>query len=140
MSRIEELYQDIILEHGQNPRNFGKMEKFTYSAKVENPVCGDSYRVYLKTNKDTVETLSFEGEGCLISKASGSLMSEVLQDRTIKEARALFRHFQKLVRGETFDEKRVGKLAAFYGLYKFPLRIKCALLPWYAFEKMFSMH
>ncbi len=132
MPKIEEIYQETILEHGQNPRNFAKLKKANYSAEAFNPFCGDRYWVYLKVNRDIIEDISFEGEGCLISKASGSLMTEILKDKTMTEAEKIFMFFQKLITGEKLKEKRKHeKLFVFSGISKFPLRIKCALLPWY---------
>jgi nitrogen fixation NifU-like protein len=147
MLEIRELYQETILEHGQNPRNFGRMKEANYHAAVSNPLCGDQYLVYLKIKQGAINNLSFEGEGCLISKASASLMTEVIKDKTTRESLEIFKFFQKLVspvRNQRFlngakGEKLIKntgarKLAAFSGISKFPLRIKCALLPWYAMK------
>ena len=138
MLNLEELYQETILEHGQNPRNFGRIKKANYWAESFNPLCGDHYWIYLKISKNMIKDISFEGEGCLISKASASLMTEIVKDKRIKEAEKTFRFFQQLVTGKQLKEKRLlAKLSAFARLYKFPMRIECALLPWQALRKKF---
>ncbi|TSC75525.1 MAG: Modular FeS cluster scaffolding protein NifU [Parcubacteria group bacterium Gr01-1014_30] len=133
MEQTKELYQETILEHGQNPRNFGSIKKATYSTEVFNPLCGDRCRVYLKTDGDNIRQVSFEGQGCLISIASASLMTEMLGGRTLKEASEIFRYFQGMVKSGNLRKKiELGKLAAFSGIAKFPQRVRCALLPWEA--------
>ena len=135
MFSLKELYQDIILEHGKNPRNFGKLKTADFIAEASNPVCGDGYRVYLKISQNTIKDISFDGEGCLISKASASLMTEILKNKTIKDAVEVFNRFKRLLKRGT--SKNTGKLAVFSGIYKFPARIQCALLPWYIIKKRF---
>lgn len=143
MLQLKELYQDTILEHGQNPRNFGEMKKADFSTELFNPLCGDRYQVYLKVNKGKIKGSSFEGEGCLISKASASMMTEILRDKKIREAVETFQCFKGLVTGEKIECKtNLEKLVSFSGISKFPVRIKCALLPWYALQYIYvkKMH
>jgi nitrogen fixation NifU-like protein len=138
MFDVKQLYRQIILEYAQNPRNFGRIRKADFSAESSNFLCGDRYRIYLKMSKNRIKNISFLGEGCLVSKASASLMTEILEKKTIAEVKFIFNCFQNLVK--TGKGKNLGKLMAFSGIYKFPLRIRCALLPWYAAKKVFKMH
>lgn len=130
-----ELYQQVILDHNKNPRNFKKLEKFTHMAEGYNPLCGDHIYVYLHVNKDNViDDLSFVGDGCAISKASASMMTANLKGRTIEEAENLFKQFHQLIKGELNPDKdkhSLGKLAIFSGIWHFPARVKCASLSWH---------
>ena len=135
MSELRELYQEIILDHNKNPRNFHKMENASCTGDGRNPLCGDHYTIFLKIDNDKVSDVSFEGAGCAISKASASLMSTVLKGKSMAEAENLFQLFHKIVTGEInamehLDE--LGKLAAFAGVAEFPVRVKCATLAWHA--------
>jgi nitrogen fixation NifU-like protein len=135
MNELRELYQQVIMDHNKNPRNFHAMDHATCFADGRNPLCGDQYTVFLKMDGDTVGEVSFQGAGCAISKASASIMSTVLKGKTRSEAEHLFELFQKIIRGEIsamdhLDE--LGKLAAFSGVAEFPSRVKCAILPWHA--------
>ncbi len=137
---LRELYQDIILDHGRHPRNFRALEHPTHTAKGHNPLCGDRVTVYLKMAGDRIEDVSFEGRGCAISTASSSLMTEVLKGKTLTEAQALFARFRaKVTGGEITDlpgalEEDSERLDPLTGVKAYPARVKCATLPWHAFE------
>jgi nitrogen fixation NifU-like protein len=135
MSNVNELYQEIILDHNKNPRNFHKIENPTCSQEAFNPLCGDHIHLYLKLEDGVIKDISFEGSGCAISKSSASLMTSVLKGKTVAEADALFDKFHKLVTS-TMDEEQeseaLGKLAVFAGVREFPVRVKCASLAWHA--------
>ncbi len=137
MANLEQLYQETILEHNKNPRNFKKEIAYTHSSHGKNPVCGDDYNIFLKINGDIIEDVSFEGEGCAISKASASILTTQLIGKKIEEALKLKDSFIKLVTvnqecGEC--KKCLGKLQIFEGVKKYPIRIKCATLIWHALE------
>lgn len=137
MSDLKSLYQEIILDHNRNPRNFKKMEDADCSVEGYNPLCGDHYTVYLKMDGDKITEIAFQGTGCAISKASASIMSTVLKGKTRAEAEAWFEKFHHLVRGEMKEEANIGelgKLAAFSGVSEFPARVKCAILPWHTMK------
>ncbi len=137
MSDLKALYQEIILDHNRNPRNFKKMEDASCSVDGYNPLCGDHYTIYLKLENGVITEISFQGSGCAISKASASVMSTVLKGKTRSEAEVLFEKFHHLVRGENKSEEDVeelGKLAAFAGVSEFPARVKCAILPWHTMK------
>lgn len=134
MSVLNELYQQVILDHNKSPRNFHAMEGATRHVEGYNPLCGDHYTVYVKLDGDRILDVSFEGAGCAISKASASVMSAMVKNHTIGEAEELFRDFHRLVKGELAGEEeleRLGKLAAFAGVSEFPARVKCASLAWH---------
>ena len=134
MSDLSELYQDTILEHNKNPRNFREIEDARYTADGNNPLCGDALRVYVKMDGDTVSDVAFKGSGCAISKASASMMTQTLKGKDREEADALFDEFHRMVTGdldiETQDNK-LGKLKIFAGVLEFPARVKCASLSWH---------
>jgi nitrogen fixation protein NifU and related proteins len=133
-----ELYQQVILEHNKNPKNFKKLENATHHAEGYNPLCGDHLTVYLHINKDNImEDISFEGEGCAISKSSASMMTAGLKGKSKEEAGRLFKQFHSLITGELNPEKDehiLGKLAIFSGIWHFPSRVKCAGLCWHAMK------
>ena len=135
MFSLKELYQDIILEHGLKPRNFGKLKTANFTAEASNPVCGDRYWVYFKISRNMIKDISFDGEGCLISKASASLMTETLHEKTMKDAIEVFNRFKRLLKRGVSEN--TGKLSVFSGIYKFPARIQCVLLPWHTIRKKF---
>ena len=130
----DELYQQTILEHNRNPRNFKKLEGATHVAEGYNPLCGDHLWVYMKVDGNVIQELAFEGSGCAISKASASMMTTSLKGKTIDEANVLFNEFHKLVIGELkpdTQENHLGKLAVFSGIWQYPSRVKCASLSWH---------
>ena len=128
---LEELYQSIILDHNRRPQNFRAMPEASAHADGLNPMCGDQFTVWLKMNGDLVEDVSFQGSGCAISKASASLMTQAVKGKTKAEAEKLFNSFHGLVTGHS-DGEDLGRLKAFSGVSRFPLRVKCATLAWHA--------
>jgi nitrogen fixation NifU-like protein len=128
---LEELYQSIILDHNRRPQNFRAMPEASAHADGLNPMCGDQFTVWLKMNGDVVEDVSFQGSGCAISKASASLMTQAVKGKTKAEAEKLFDSFHGLVTGHGGGED-LGRLKAFSGVSRFPLRVKCATLAWHA--------
>jgi nitrogen fixation NifU-like protein len=130
-----ELYQQVILEHNKKPRNCGKLKDATHSAEGYNPLCGDHLTVYLHINSNNIiDDISFEGDGCAISKASSSMMTAELKGKPVDEAVELFGQFHKLITGELdpeTDKHTLGKLAVFSGIWHFPARVKCASLAWH---------
>lgn len=133
-SEFRELYQEIIMDHNRSPRSFHKLEDATCALDGMNPLCGDHYKIYLKVENNRIADVSFEGSGCAISKASASVMCSILKGKSVEEAEELFYTFHKLVTGEVDADKyldKFGKLAAFAGVAEFPIRVKCATLPWH---------
>ncbi len=130
-----ELYQQVILEHNKNPRNCKKLENANHVAEGYNPLCGDHLTVYLNVNADNIiEDITFEGDGCAISRSSTSMMTMSLKGKTVEEAKSLFRQFHSLITGELDpdkDEHTLGKLAVFSSIWHFPARVKCASLAWH---------
>src|SRR5262245_3031990 len=129
---LQELYQQVILDHSRRPRNYGPLPGSTHSAEGNNPLCGDHYKVHLRTTGDLISEISFEGPGCAISKAAASVMTTAVQGRSREEVQKLFTEFHHLVTTGTAELGQNGKLAAFAGVHKFPARVKCALLSWHA--------
>ena len=135
MEGLRELYQEVILDHNKNPRNFHKLENANRKADGTNPLCGDHYTIYLKVEGGRVVDIAFEGSGCAISKSSASIMSQEVKGKTIEEVEKIFHLFHKVVTGEAdaLDHlEELGKLAAFAGVAEFPIRVKCATLAWHA--------
>ena len=135
---LKQLYQDIILEHGKSPRNFGKCEGYNRNAKGYNPLCGDKVHVYLKLNSGKkVEGLTFEGEGCAISVASASIMTELVKGKSFDEAKDIMNAFLNMIkntseiRSNHLDEDQKTKLMSLSGVKQFPMRVKCATLSWH---------
>jgi len=130
---LKDLYQEIIVDHNRSPRNFRKMEDADIKAEGYNPLCGDKLTVYLKLDGDVITDVSFEGEGCAISVASASLMTEELIGKTVEEAEKIFGTFHELVtdRDSPIELDKVGKLGALAGVREFPARVKCATLCWH---------
>jgi nitrogen fixation NifU-like protein len=133
MSDLDALYQELVLDHGRRPRNFGKLDHFSREAAGHNPLCGDRLHLYLDVDDaGVVRDVRFEGKGCAISTASASLMTQAVKGRPVAEAEALFERFHDTVTGKTPpDEERLGKLAVFQGVSRFPTRVKCATLCWH---------
>jgi nitrogen fixation NifU-like protein len=134
MSELSDLYQETILEHNKNPRNFREIEEADKRAFGNNPLCGDALQVFVRMEGDTVGDVSFKGSGCAISKASASMMTQSVKGKTREEAEELFEEFHKMVTGELdveTDENRLGKLKIFSGVLEFPARVKCASLSWH---------
>jgi nitrogen fixation NifU-like protein len=133
MSDLRELYQQVILDHNRNPRNFKELPDATRKVEGYNPLCGDHYTVFLLLDGETIREITFTGNGCAISKASASVMSSTVKGKSRTEADKLFDTFHKLVTGENagLSEAELGRLAAFSGVSEFPARVKCASLPWH---------
>lgn len=134
-SNLQELYQEMILDHNRRPRNFRVIEDGRKSEGY-NPLCGDRLTVYLRVENGRIQDASFQGSGCAISKASASLMTDSVKGKTVEEAEALFERFHQMVTGSTngTDDgyEDLGKLSILAGVRQFPIRVKCATLPWHA--------
>lgn len=131
MDGMADLYQEVIMDHNRNPRNFHKMEDATRVVDGNNPLCGDKLTVFVKLDGDTVVDVSFQGVGCAISKSSASLMTQALKGKTVEEARTLYGAFHNLITKEAdADMDLLGKLKVFEGVGAFPARVKCATLAW----------
>ena len=135
---LKELYQEIILDHGKNPRNLRQTENFNKDAKGHNPLCGDKVHIFLKLNENKkIEDISFEGSGCAISMASASIMTDLVKDKEEKEARNLIKDFLDMIKEKpelvtkslSDDEKT--KLMSLSGVKQYPMRVKCATLAWH---------
>lgn len=134
-----ELYQQVIIEHNRNPKNFRKISHATHEAEGYNPLCGDHLHVYLRVQEPgrVIDDVSFEGDGCAISKASASLMTTSLKGKTRQEVEVLFDQFHRLIKGELHPDKDpnvLGKLSVFSGIWHFPARVKCASLCWHTMK------
>jgi nitrogen fixation NifU-like protein len=129
---LNDLYQQVILDHSKSPRNFRRLEAANRTAQGHNPLCGDNITLYLRLEQDTVQDVGFQGSGCAISKASASILTEAIKGRKTDEVRQLFARVQELVTTGTGPEEHLGKLAVFAGVHKFPARVKCAMLAWHA--------
>lgn len=137
---LQDLYQEVILDHNRRPRNFRAMEP-ARKAEGYNPLCGDRLTVYLRVNDGRIEDASFQGSGCAISKASASLMTESVKGKTIAEAEALFDRFHDIITRDTNEPSTdLGKLSVFAGVRQFPLRVKCASLAWHALRAAAKTH
>lgn len=137
MSLLSDLYQEVILDHNRRPRNYGELVDATSQAEGHNPLCGDKVNVYLKTNGDVIEKVAFVGTGCAISTASASIMTELLQGKSIAEAKEIFKKFHALVTGkagDNHDDSDLESLFVFQRLSEFPVRVKCATLVWHALQ------
>jgi len=136
---LKELYQEIILDHGKNPRNLGKFENFNKDAKGHNPLCGDKVHLFLKLDENkNVNDISFEGEGCAISMASASIMTDLMKGKSEKEAKEIIEKFLDMIKEKDDintnlleDDERT-KLMSLGGVKNYPMRVKCATLSWHA--------
>lgn len=133
MFDLKDLYQEIIVDHNRNPRNFGKLEDADRVVEGYNPLCGDRLNLYLKLNGDTIAEVCFDGSGCAISVASASLMTEALKGKTTAEAEVIFNDFHELLTARELPTNldKFDKLAALAGVRDYPTRIKCATLCWH---------
>ena len=133
MSELRELYQELILEHSKKPRNYRVLDAANHKAEGFNPLCGDHFTVYVNVKDGAIQDVGFQGSGCAISKASASMMTQMLKGKTEAEAEDIFTRFHDLVTGHAGgDGQDLGKLAVFAGVSEFPLRVKCATLAWHA--------
>ena len=135
---LKELYQEIILEHGKNPRNLGKPNNFNKDAKGNNPLCGDNVHIYLKLNNlRKVEDISFEGSGCAISMASASIMTELMKGKSDNEVREIIEDFLGMIKenpelkSKILEKDDKTKLMCLSGVKQYPMRVKCATLSWH---------
>jgi len=139
---LRELYQEVILDHQQDPRNFGALENPTHRAEGFNPLCGDCIQLALQMNGDRIQRVMFQGTGCAISTASASMMTEALAGKTRAEAQSLSRQFRDLVTGHMPDiddsdnvvSSQLGELRVLSRVHQFPVRVKCATLAWHTLE------
>lgn len=144
MSNLRDLYQSLILDHGQNPRNKRTMDCSSDGqcrcTEGYNPLCGDKLTLFVKSDGDKVEDLSFDGHGCAIFTASSSMLTEVLKGRSITEIRAIMDEYLEMLTNDEVapDPEGLGKLAVFGGVKAFPARVKCATLPWRALEAVLA--
>jgi len=135
-SELSDLYQEVVLDHGKRPRNFGPLEGATHHAEGLNPLCGDHFTVHARLDGDRLAEVRFEGSGCAISKASASVMTGVVKGKSAAEVEALFERFHRLVtEGPVAASEDLGKLAVFGGVHDYPTRVKCASLAWHALRQ-----
>ena len=140
MSELRELYQEVILDHGKSPRNFGRPQAVTGESRGHNPLCGDTITIYVAVDDGRVTDIGFEGRGCAISMASASMMTEMLQGKSIDEVQAMFAEFHALVASTEpaceagFESPDLDKLIVLAGVREFPMRVKCATLPWHTMK------
>jgi len=136
---LRELYQEMILDHGKQPRNTGCLPHPSHSHAGHNPLCGDKIMLYLNEDEGIIKEIKFEGCGCAISMASASLMTEAAKGKSVSEVESLFNLFHRLVtEGESADDERLGKLSIFAGVAEFPIRVKCATLAWHTLKAAFE--
>ena len=135
---LKELYQEIILDHGKNPRNKGKCEGYTNDAKAHNPLCGDKVHIFLKLNKEKlVEDLSFEGEGCAISLASASILTELTKGKDLSFIKKISEDFLSMIKNKSkitlnsLTEDQITTITSLSGVQEFPMRVKCATMAWH---------
>jgi nitrogen fixation NifU-like protein len=135
MSDLNELYQEVILDHNRRPRNFRRIEGSSHHAEGYNPLCGDRVSIFVQVDDGRISDLAFEGSGCAISKASASLMTDRLKGCTVFEARDLFERFHRMVTTPTDQTvEDLGKLSVLAGVREFPVRVKCASLAWHTLK------
>jgi nitrogen fixation NifU-like protein len=136
MTRLSELYHDVILDHNRAPQNYRPMENANRKVEGNNPLCGDRLTVWLRMDDDVIADVTFQGLGCAISMASASLMTSAVKGKTRAEAEALFDRFRRMITGSVpeVETESLGKLAVFSGVSGFPIKVKCASLSWHALK------
>ena len=135
MSELSDLYQEVILDHNRRPHNFRVIDGATAKQEGYNPLCGDRLTLYLTLEGDVIKDAAFQGQGCAISKASASLMTDAIKGKTVAEARDLFEHFHAMITSDTDTlQEDMGKLSVLAGVREFPTRIKCASLAWHTMK------
>ena len=135
MSELTDLYQEVILDHNRRPHNFRVIDGATAKQEGYNPLCGDRLTLYLTLEGDVIKDAAFQGQGCAISKASASLMTDAIKGKTVVEARDLFEHFHAMITSDTDTQQEdMGKLSVLGGVREFPTRIKCASLAWHTMK------
>lgn len=132
---LDSLYQEVIMEHYRRPQNRGRLPEPTATVELDNPLCGDELTLDLLIEDGKIIDVRFQGQGCSISQASASMMTQAVKGKTIAEADRLMRHVQRMLKGEAVDAEGLGDLEALQGVAKFPVRVKCALLAWEALDK-----
>ncbi|MCY0998267.1 SUF system NifU family Fe-S cluster assembly protein [Myxococcus sp. MISCRS1] len=139
---LKDLYQEVVLEHSKRPRNYRVVEGANHEAAGHNPLCGDQLSVTMKMEGDVIRDIGFQGQGCAISRASASLMTGAVKDKSREEAEALFTQVHKLVTEgpESVDLDALGKLAVLSGVSEFPARVKCASLAWHTMRAALAGH
>ena len=141
MSNSRTLYEQLILDHNKNPHNYGKPATADAVVEAFNPLCGDTFQLYINFDGDVIDALHFDGNGCAISKSSTSLMTTMLKGKTKSEARELFRAFQAMLNSDPdapIEKSMLGELMAFSGVREYPMRIKCAVLAWRALDSVLN--
>jgi nitrogen fixation NifU-like protein len=128
---MNDLYQELILEHGRHPRHQGEMVGATHSMDGDNPLCGDQLTVFLNVKDDVIQDASFVGHGCAISMAATSMMMEFAIGKTLAEFETMYQAYHQQLMGQAADSEQLGKLAAFSGVAQYPMRVKCATLCWH---------
>jgi nitrogen fixation protein NifU and related proteins len=136
MADLRDMYQEVILEHAKSPRNYRALASPSRKAEGFNPLCGDRCTIYLSMQGDVIEDIAFQGNGCAISRASASMLTQSLKGKTAAEAEKLFKNFHGMVTGQSpnGDRTALGKLEVFAGVSEFPTRVKCATLAWHTLE------
>ena len=138
MADLQELYQSIILDHNRRPKNYGALEGATASAEGRNPLCGDEVKVELKVANDAIEDIHFTASGCAVSRASASIMTQAVKGKSRAEVERLFEQFHDHVTGklkpDAKEARAMGEMAAFSGVSRFPVRVKCASMPWHTLQ------
>jgi nitrogen fixation protein NifU and related proteins len=141
MSSLNELYQEVILDHNKRPRNFRVLEGSSHQAEGYNPLCGDRLSLYVQVDGETIADIGFQGSGCAISKASASLMTDAVKGRSVDEARGLFERFHRMVTtSPDLAVEDMGKLSVLAGVREFPVRVKCASLAWHTLKAALERH
>ncbi|GIO23707.1 Fe-S cluster assembly sulfur transfer protein SufU [Oceanobacillus sp. J11TS1] len=135
LNNLDTLYRQVIMDHYKNPRNRGSLEKESVTVDMNNPTCGDRIQLQLDVQDGIVKDAKFQGEGCSISMASASMMTQAIKGMEVEEALHMSEDFSKMMLGEEIDSEEMGDIEALQGVSKFPARIKCATLAWKAMEK-----
>jgi nitrogen fixation NifU-like protein len=138
MSALNEIYQEVILDHYRKPRNYSAMPEANHQAGGHNPLCGDRVTIFLEVEDGVVKNATFQGAGCAISTASASMMTDAVRGKTVEDAQALFRRFHDMLTGsgigDSDGEDDLGKLEALAGVREIPIRVKCATLAWHTMK------
>ena len=135
-NELMQLYQQLIIDHGTRPRNFGEIQPCSHHHEGYNPLCGDKLILYLDIKDQIIQNAMFSGEGCAISMASASMMTGAIKGRHLDEVRTLFNQFHDLMMGEIEEAEALGKLSVLEGVKNYPSRIKCATLSWHALKNI----
>ena len=138
MADLQDLYQAIILDHNRRPKTYGALDGVTSSAEGRNPLCGDEVKVELRIADDEIADVRFTASGCAVSRASASIMTQAVKGKSRVEAERLFTQFHELVTGKLKPDQKesraMGEMAAFSGVSRFPIRVKCASMPWHTLQ------